>query len=75
MKWILKNWRTSLGGLAGILGGLGTVGIGITKLVEGDFEVGAGFCMAGFAAVVKGWGLLMAKDAKVTGGEVPNAES
>ena len=70
---MLKNWRTTAGGVVGILAGLGTLGVGIQKLTEGDLEVGFGFCMAGVAAVGKGFAMLFAKDAVVTGGTVQNA--
>ncbi|MDX2195720.1 MAG: hypothetical protein NW207_04825 [Cytophagales bacterium] len=53
MKKILRNWKTSLSGLASVI-------LGIISIAGGD--VGTGI-----ATIVSGVGLVAAKDSDVTG--------
>lgn len=73
LKRMLRNWKTTAAGVVGICGGIGTIGAGISKAVEGDFAAALPLLTAGAGAIATGFGLLFAKDANVTGGTVPNA--
>jgi hypothetical protein len=53
MKHVLRNWKTSLAGV-------GTIIVGVSKIVSGDIAGGA-------TLVIAGVGLLSAKDADKTG--------
>ena len=54
-----KNWKTTLSGIASIIGG-------IALFVNHPDQI-----EAAFAAVSLGFGLIFAKDNNVTGGNVP----
>lgn len=52
MKGILKNWKTTLTGLA-------SIGAGVILIIKGQVEAGA-------TSVISGLGLIFAKDNDVT---------
>jgi hypothetical protein len=64
---IKKNWKTSALGACMILGAIGTAGV---ALLDSDPATVVDWKVTS-AALVAGWGLLLAKDANVTGGTVP----
>lgn len=65
MKSFLVNWKTTLGGLALVLGGLATI---LTALTHNPVD--ASSLQAAGASIVAGVTLLFAKDGNVTGGTV-----
>jgi len=62
----MKNWKTTTGGIIGILGALAIIG----KALLGDGGVSGAELTAAFASLGTGISLLFAKDANVTGGTV-----
>jgi hypothetical protein len=60
-----KNWKTTLGGIASILTGLGLIGTGIASAMEGKFTTEP--FLAGFGAIAAGIALINAKDNNVSG--------
>lgn len=68
LGFIFKNPKTTVLGIAGVLGGLGTL---LTMLANGNYDPTA--LMGAAGAVASGIGLIVAKDGNVTGGTKPNA--
>lgn len=68
LGYIFKNGKTTALGVAGVLGGLGTL---ITMLANGNYDPTALMGVAG--SIATGIGLIVAKDGNVTGGTKPNA--
>lgn len=65
----LKNIRTTVVGIATLLSGLGLLGAALKGALDGHPSLEA--FSAAFAAIGAGVGLILAKDANVTGGTVP----
>lgn len=75
MNWIVSlvsaSWRTRLAGLGGILATLGDT---LNKLFDGKPETNPDWLVIG-AALSLGWGLLVARDNKVTSEQVIETSS
>lgn len=70
MNWLVSllsaSWRTRLAGLGAILA---TIGDTAQKLFDGDVATNPEWGLVG-AAIIAGWGLLVARDNKVTSEKV-----
>ncbi len=60
----MKNWKTTLGGVAAVLGALTEIAHAFATGTAPNWE-------ADFTAISAGVGLVFAKDENVTGGSVP----
>ena len=62
----LTSWKTTAGGIAGILGGIGTIA---TMYKNGNWDMGQ--MTTAFSAITVGLGLLAAKDYNVSNSPRP----